>query len=373
MPGIKTRWSATARGRLDYVTGPSVLYVTGGVGFVHVTDYFGGFVGTPLVSPTGSSTTTTGGAFGVGIETKLSRNWSEKTEYIYIDGGGTHSFLSAVGAAAAPTTTNFTHNFQAIKTGLNYKLDGNWDGLPFFNAPMLATNHNWNGFYVGGNAGIGTSLTQTTNLNAAIVGTGEDLTGTGFTGGGQAGYNYMLWNKYLVGVAGDFGAFSMHRTVTDWSDTAVTFSEKTSWLGTLRGRVGVTTGPALLYFTGGLAFCAFPGRHRAQYRRHRRHRQQDRRRPDLGRRNRSRAGPALVGETRVALMRTLRCSRCSSRSASSSSAPGWIINSTEATPTSIQGLIPALHDQAASTFSAHGHGCTIARSSDEAIQVRHAE
>jgi outer membrane immunogenic protein len=41
--------------------------------------------------------------------------------------------------------------------------------------------------------------------------------------------------------------------VADWNDFAppVTFSEKTSWYGTLRGRIGTTTGPALLYLTGG--------------------------------------------------------------------------------------------------------------------------
>ena len=32
------------------------------------------------------------------------------------------------------------------------------------------------------------------------------------------------------------------------------FTEKTSWYSTIRGRVGTSTGPALLYFTGGVAF-----------------------------------------------------------------------------------------------------------------------
>jgi outer membrane immunogenic protein len=156
--GEKNRRYATLRGRVGYVTGPSLIYVTGGVGFVHATDTFGSDFGfnIPAVS---SSTTTTGGVFGVGIETKLSRNWTTKTEYLYIDGGSDHVFQSP--AFGFPgTTTNFSHSFQVIKTGLNYRFDGNWDGLPFFNGQMLASNHNWNGFYAGGKYGIGASLTH---------------------------------------------------------------------------------------------------------------------------------------------------------------------------------------------------------------------
>jgi outer membrane immunogenic protein len=123
---------------------------------------------------------------------------------------------------------------------------------------MLASNHNWNGFYVGGNAGIGTSLTHVHTLN--LLGGDQNINGTGFAGGGQAGYNYMLWQKYLIGVEGDFGALATNHSVTDWDDAVaagfdlVTFSQKTDWYGTLRGRIGTTTGPALFYLTGGAAW-----------------------------------------------------------------------------------------------------------------------
>jgi outer membrane immunogenic protein len=62
--GEKNRWYATPRGRVGYVTGPSVIYVTGGVGFVHVTDTFGGSTGLPFSAGITSSTTTTGGVVG---------------------------------------------------------------------------------------------------------------------------------------------------------------------------------------------------------------------------------------------------------------------------------------------------------------------
>jgi len=255
--GEKNRWYATLRGRAGFLTGPSLIYVTSGIGFVRVTDTFGGNgAGTAL----SSSTTTAGGVIGVGIETKLSRNWSTKTEFLYIDGGSTHTFQSNP-FGDFPTTTNFSHTYQVIKTGLNYRFDGNADGLPFFNGEMLASNHNWNGFYVGGYAGIGSSLTHVHSLTSSRGGD-ENVNGNGFAGGGEAGYNYLLWQKYLVGVEGDFGALGINHQVTDWNDAfpggdLAIFSQETSWYGTLRGRIGTTTGPALLYLTGGAAWVHF--------------------------------------------------------------------------------------------------------------------
>jgi outer membrane immunogenic protein len=262
--GEKNRWYATLRGRVGYVTGPSLLYVTGGVGFVHVTDTFGGFFDppTPFIAPVSSSTTTAGAAFGGGIETKLSRNWSAKTEYLYIDGGSDHTFLSNPFGPPTNVPTVFSHSFQVIKTGLNYRFDGNSDGLPFFSSQMLPSNHSWNGFYVGGNAGIGASLT---NIDSVTAGPSpspgaENVNGNGFAGGAQAGYNYLLWQKYLVGLEGDIGALMINHGVADWDDDnaanlhLVIFQQKTSWYGTLRGRIGTTTGPALLYLTGGAAW-----------------------------------------------------------------------------------------------------------------------
>jgi outer membrane immunogenic protein len=262
--GEKNSWYATLRGRAGYVTGPSLIYITGGVGFVHVTDTFGGFFNPPgpSASPVSSSTTTSGGVVGAGIETKLSRNWSAKTEYLYIDGGSDHAFLSNPFGPPTDVPTTFSHSFQVIKTGLNYRFDGNADGLPFFDGQMLASNHNWNGFYAGANAGIGASLTHIDSLaNSGLSQApgAQNVNGNGFAGGGQAGYNYLLWQKYLVGVEGDFGALAINHAVSDWDDSTppldqVSFNEKTSWYGTLRGRIGTTTGPALLYLTGGAAW-----------------------------------------------------------------------------------------------------------------------
>jgi hypothetical protein len=99
---------------------------------------------------------------------------------------------------------------------------------------MLASNHNWNGFYIGGNAGIGTSLTSVRSLSTIFDGDNY-VNGTGFTGGGQAGYNYLLWQKYLIGVEGDFGALAINHAVADWGDAVPPLT----WLSSARRQTGM--------------------------------------------------------------------------------------------------------------------------------------
>ena len=96
--------------------------------------------------------------------------------------------------------------------------------------------------YIGGNAGIGSSLTHV-HFTTSTQGD-QNINGTGFAGGGEAGYNYLLWQKYLIGVEGDFGALALNHTLTDWNDVfppadLILLSQKTSWYGTLRGRIGI--------------------------------------------------------------------------------------------------------------------------------------
>ena len=63
--------------------------------------------------------------------------------------------------------------------------------------------------------------------------------------------------KWFVGVEGDLGALKIKAQMADWFDEEAVFTEKTSWYGTARVRVGTNTGPALLYLTGGGAWVRF--------------------------------------------------------------------------------------------------------------------
>jgi outer membrane immunogenic protein len=257
--GVKTDWYGTIRGRLGYVTGPSLLYITGGAAFVHIRDTFGGDLFG--VGPTEHTFTKTGWTIGGGIETKLSRAWSAKTEYLFIDAGSS-AFGSNpnAGFGAVPgVPTTFDHNFHVIKTGLNYKLgEPFFEGfpLPFIGTPSkLPSDHNWNGLYAGVNVGGGISNIRTVGGGLFVpASTEQDVNGTGFAGGGQIGYNLTVWSNYFVGVEGDFGYLGIRGSNSDWNDPGSLFSSKTSWYGTARARVGSNTGPALLYFTGGGAW-----------------------------------------------------------------------------------------------------------------------
>jgi outer membrane immunogenic protein len=247
LTGSKADGYGTVRARFGYVTGPSLLYVTGGAAFVHITDTFGGG-GAPAAPAIANTTTKIGWTVGGGIETKLSRNWSTTTEYQFIDAGSTNFASNPLGVAGIGTT--FDHSYHVLKTGLNYKLDGNWEGLPFFNKGLLPSDHNWNGFYAGLNAGGGISLMRgIDDLRGE-----EDMNGTGFAGGGQVGYNYMLTPKWFVGLEGDIGYLGVNSSTAAWVATFDTFTAQTSWYGTARARVGSSTGPALLYVTAGAAW-----------------------------------------------------------------------------------------------------------------------
>jgi outer membrane immunogenic protein len=257
--GSKADWYGTIRARFGYVTGPSLLYLTGGVAFVNVTDTFGGdSISIPALAVT---TTRTGWTAGVGIETKLSHNWTAKTEYLYIDAGSSTVGTDPFGVGVAPGSgalvpTTYDQTYHVIKTGLNYKLDGHWEGLPFFGAPMLPSDHAWGGFYAGVNVGGGMSLVHAFDVGTPTRGN-EDIKGAGLAGGGQAGYNYMLTQRWFVGAEADIGYLGIHGSVTDWFDTTATFEVKTNWYATARARFGSSTGPALLYVTAGGAWVNF--------------------------------------------------------------------------------------------------------------------
>jgi outer membrane immunogenic protein len=145
-------------------------------------------------------------------------------------------------------------------------------------APML-----WNGFYVGANAGYADEQSVFTTAAAytpdAVLGAPAGFTeglaalssgrittnnGMGFIGGGQAGYNLMLSPLWVVGLEADIqgktgtsaGSIAAGAVVLPTIVTSVqTVRASTDWIGTVRGRIGLTLTPAwLIYFTGGLAY-----------------------------------------------------------------------------------------------------------------------
>jgi outer membrane immunogenic protein len=101
----KLTWLSTVRGRVGYVAGAWLPYVTGGLAF--------GNVGT-CENLTCSNDTHTGWTIGGGVETRIMGNWSAKAEYLYAD-LGYHSAYFFIAQHTATLTENI------VRLGLNYK------------------------------------------------------------------------------------------------------------------------------------------------------------------------------------------------------------------------------------------------------------
>src|SRR5690349_20993910 len=134
---------------------------------------------------------------------------------------------------------------------------------------------NWNGCYAGVNVGaawnhadIATTVDPGSHFslasNIGLVGAAASGSGSGdvgFIGGGQAGCNWQK-GSLVFGLEGDFNGLTPKArvtgdTVTTLGPVSVTNSVKTSWLATVRPRVGYAPYRALVYLTGGVAFARF--------------------------------------------------------------------------------------------------------------------
>jgi outer membrane immunogenic protein len=181
-------------------------------------------------------------------------------------------FLSATAIATVMSASAFAADLPSIKS-----------------APVAAPAPMWTGFYAGLNSGYGWGLTPGTYTQSALFadeyastrtsspsGLGAANTGTaminqsGFIGGGQVGYNYQLYNKYLMGLEADiqgaeiggngyyngagatkFLAGNQYENIAGSGQTQATLN----WFGTVRGRFGYLVTPTTLVFaTGGLSY-----------------------------------------------------------------------------------------------------------------------
>lgn len=148
--------------------------------------------------------------------------------------------------------------------------------LPVQSPMPAAAPANWNGFYIGANAGYswGTTHVDYSEAAAGLFGFGSSacrfgctlpftMKPSGFLGGLQLGFNYQT-NRWVWGVEADFAWRNPHATLTSIMDGALqdtlTITDKQDSFGTLRGRIGISPDAAnnwLFYLTGGLAYGKF--------------------------------------------------------------------------------------------------------------------
>jgi outer membrane immunogenic protein len=98
----------TARGRVGYAFGPTMIYATGGAAFVNS----GGGLRTPAGATDGSSWNT-GYTVGGGIEQMFWGRWSGKLEYLYMNAGGPSLTVGGV-------TRSIDNSANLVRAGLNY-------------------------------------------------------------------------------------------------------------------------------------------------------------------------------------------------------------------------------------------------------------
>jgi high affinity Mn2+ porin len=136
-------------------------------------------------------------------------------------------------------------------------------------APRPPAAYDWSGLYLGGHFGYaaGSADWSATQLGAVapVVGGSLDLfnvldafKGTGsYLAGFQAGCNYMLPSRLVLGIEADASFPSViggTSTISTASIGLASYSEQVELSGTLRGRIGYAPGNWLIYATGGLAW-----------------------------------------------------------------------------------------------------------------------
>jgi outer membrane immunogenic protein len=127
--------------------------------------------------------------------------------------------------------------------------------------PVLLAAPNWAGPYLGFNVGVGWhgskfyDLGDPTCCQLAFIQQGFwSPTQAGVTVGGQIGYNWQTGN-FVYGLEGDLSWVDGKSSATIVPNFGPNVSASTNldWFGTVRGRLGYATGPALFYVTGGFA------------------------------------------------------------------------------------------------------------------------
>jgi outer membrane immunogenic protein len=128
---------------------------------------------------------------------------------------------------------------------------------PYYKAP-LATVYDWTGFYIGVNAGVGLGRDRAVHDNTLGIDS-LYLSPQGGLGGGQIGYNWQtgsVLGPIVYGVEADIqgAGLSDNRTNVSFPFLTTAYNQKIDWFGTVRGRVGLATGPVLSYVTAGYAY-----------------------------------------------------------------------------------------------------------------------
>jgi outer membrane immunogenic protein len=123
---------------------------------------------------------------------------------------------------------------------------------PAVKAPVPTPTFDWTGFYIGGHGSYNWSNSNSTQTNTA-TGVQFQSTGSssGWHGGGQIGYDYMMPSHVVVGIMADVSSGASNTTT--FVSPVITATTQTDNFanGTVRGRLGYAIDNVLLYGTAG--------------------------------------------------------------------------------------------------------------------------
>jgi outer membrane immunogenic protein len=126
---------------------------------------------------------------------------------------------------------------------------------PVYKAPP-PVYFTWTGFYAGANAGGAWGTTTATDIPATNTlcwnrcGDRFSSKPSGFTGGGQAGYNWQFGN-FVLGVEGDIGYLGVKGVAASSISPTTLVNTSGGVFATARARVGYAFDHVLVYGTGG--------------------------------------------------------------------------------------------------------------------------
>ncbi|MGO9172428.1 MAG: outer membrane protein [Rhodomicrobium sp.] len=113
----------------------------------------------------------------------------------------------------------------------------------------------WTGFYAGVNAGLSGGQFSQRWDDFGVPYAKDDARSSGFSGGGQAGFNYQFpASNFVVGFEADLQRSTLEGTYADYGSSNLQFGSQVDWWGTLRARSGYAFGNILPYLTGGFAY-----------------------------------------------------------------------------------------------------------------------
>ena len=129
--------------------------------------------------------------------------------------------------------------------------------------------YDWTGAYIGAHLGYAAgssrwSATEAGAISPNFTGSLDFYKGFNFSkgtgsyfGGFQAGYNYMLPSRVILGLEGDVSFPNSIKATQQISSPSIgqaSYSEMVEYFGMVRGRVGYSVGNWLIYGTGGFAW-----------------------------------------------------------------------------------------------------------------------